>query len=152
MKSNRFMGGVDLLNSLIGRHKITMRTKKWYMRLFYHMLDMTIINAWLLYKRVQKENVNNAPMKLKSFRIDIAICLTKVGQFQTPKRGRPTLISIDSIKKKGKEVKLQKFQLVRLGLMAIFIYRLQVKNNDVKDLNAVDFRSQNVINAKSIYV
>jgi len=107
---NRFMGGVDLLDSLIGRHKITMRTKKWYMRLFYHMLDMTIINAWLLYKRVQKENGNNAPMKLKAFRIDIATCLTKVGHFQTPKRGRPTLISIEEQfkekKKRGKVVKI----------------------------------------------
>ncbi|CAI6371755.1 unnamed protein product [Macrosiphum euphorbiae] len=124
-----------------------MRTKKWYMRLFYHMLDMTIINSWLLYKRVQKENGNNAPMKLKAFRIDIATCLTKVGQIQTPKRGRPTLISIEE-KKKRKEVKLQKYQLVRLDLMAIFIYRFQVKNNDVIDPSAVDFRSQNVINAK----
>lgn len=78
---NRFMCGVDLLDSLIGRHKITMRTKKWY---------MTIINTWLLYKRVQKEKGNNVPIKLKAFRIDIATCFTKVGQFQTPKSGRPT--------------------------------------------------------------
>lgn len=133
MEYNRFMGGVDLLDSLIGQHKITMRTKKWYMWLFYHMLDMTIINAWLLYKSVQKENGNNAPMKLKAFRIDIATCLTKVGQFQTPKKGRPSLISIEEqFKEKKKEVKLLKYQRMKLDLMAVFIYQYQIKNSDVK--------------------
>lgn len=76
------MGGVDLLDSYIGRYKITMRTKKWYMRLFYHMLDLTIINSWLLYKKVQMENNNNAPMKLREFRVDIASCLIKKVNFK----------------------------------------------------------------------
>lgn len=40
------------------------------------------------------EKGNKTPMKLKSFRIDIAASLTKVGQFQTPKKERPLLISI----------------------------------------------------------
>ncbi|XP_060873895.1 uncharacterized protein LOC132947633 [Metopolophium dirhodum] len=118
------MGGVDLLDSLIGRHKITMRTKKWYMWLFYHMLDMTIITAWLLYKRVQKENGNNAPMKLKAFRIDSATCLTKVGQFQTPKRGRSTFISNEEEFKEKKK---------------------RDKNKEVKDPNGADSWSQNFI-------
>lgn len=43
---NKHMGGVDLLDSLLGRHKIKMRSRKWYMRLFYHLLDMTVVNSW----------------------------------------------------------------------------------------------------------
>jgi len=55
---NKHMGGVDLLDSLLGRYKIKMRTKKWYMRLFYHLLDVTIVNSWILHKRIiaQKKN------------------------------------------------------------------------------------------------
>lgn len=49
---NGTMGGVDLLDSFIGRNKIKIRSKKWYIRLFYHLLDLTITNAWILYKRV----------------------------------------------------------------------------------------------------
>lgn len=87
-----------------------MKTKKWYMRIFYHMVDMTIVNAWLLYKRVEIEKGNNVPMPLKHFRIDIAHCLTKMGKLCTPKRGRPTLTSIEEqLKEKKKEVLFQNY-------------------------------------------
>ncbi|KAF0753368.1 piggyBac transposable element-derived protein 3-like [Aphis craccivora] len=47
---NKHMGGVDLMDSMIGRYRIIMKSKKWCMKKFYHMVDMTIVNAWLLYK------------------------------------------------------------------------------------------------------
>lgn len=46
------MGGVDLLDANIGRYKIKMRTIKWYMRLFYNLIDVTIVYSWILYKKV----------------------------------------------------------------------------------------------------
>lgn len=94
---NRHMGGVDLLDSLIGRYKISMRSRKWYMRLFYHLIDVTIINAWLLYKKSCNSN-----MKLVDFRLDIAQTLCISGTNST-KRGRPSLsqVEIDVKKKKG---------------------------------------------------
>lgn len=97
---NRHMGGVDLLDSIIGRYKISMRSKKWYMRLFYHLLDISIINAWLLYRR------NNAGaqnlMKLADFRIDLAKTLCCIGESSGPKRGRPSSIqqNIDAKRRK----------------------------------------------------
>jgi len=42
---NRHMGGVDLLDSHIGRYKIKIKSRKWYIRLFYHLLDMTVVNS-----------------------------------------------------------------------------------------------------------
>lgn len=47
---NKFMGGVDTLDASLGRYKIKLRSKKWYIRIFYHLLDVTICNAWLLYR------------------------------------------------------------------------------------------------------
>jgi len=49
---NRHMGGVDLLDSLIGLYRCRIRSKKWYHRIFLHLCDLTVVNAWLLYKRV----------------------------------------------------------------------------------------------------
>jgi len=46
------MRGVDLLDDLLGRHKIKMRSHKWYMRLCHHLPDVTIVNSWLLHKRI----------------------------------------------------------------------------------------------------
>ncbi|XP_044570135.1 piggyBac transposable element-derived protein 2-like isoform X1 [Drosophila ananassae] len=76
---NSYMGGVDLIDSIIGRYKILLRSKRWQVRIFYHLLDLTISNAWLLYKRVMK--ANGYPGKVLSssdFRLDIAEVLTKV--------------------------------------------------------------------------
>jgi hypothetical protein len=42
---NKHMGGVDPLDSLIGRYKIIQRSKKWYIRFFYHLPDLAIINT-----------------------------------------------------------------------------------------------------------
>ncbi|CAG4964815.1 unnamed protein product, partial [Parnassius apollo] len=43
---NRHMGGVDLIDSIMGIYKIRLRSKRWQVRLFYHYLDLTMANAW----------------------------------------------------------------------------------------------------------
>lgn len=81
------MGGVDLLDSIIGRYKIKMRSRKWYMRLFYHLLDITVINAWLLYRRCNK---GKSVMKIADFRLELAYTLCCIGSSTSTKRGRPS--------------------------------------------------------------
>lgn len=39
------MGAVDLMDSLIGRYNITIMGKKWYLRLFYYVLDLTLVES-----------------------------------------------------------------------------------------------------------
>jgi hypothetical protein len=92
---NKHMGGVDLMDSHIGRFRIQMKSKKWYFRLFYHILDLAIINAWLL----SKNKVPN--MTQKQFRIDIGHTLCNIGRSTNPKRGRPS--SVETIPKKVKK-------------------------------------------------
>lgn len=48
---NRHMGGVDLIDSIMGRYKIQVRSKRWQVRMFYHLLDLTMANYWLLHRR-----------------------------------------------------------------------------------------------------
>lgn len=50
---NRHMGGVDLIDSIMGRYKILTRSNRWQIRMFYHLLDLTMANSWLLYRRVR---------------------------------------------------------------------------------------------------
>lgn len=85
---NKHMGGVDLLDSHIGRHRIKLRSKKWYFRIFYHLIDLAVINAWLLYKRVCL--VKNAkPVNQKQFRVELARSLCMLGK-KGIKRARPS--------------------------------------------------------------
>jgi hypothetical protein len=61
------------------------------MRLFHHLLDVTIVNSWLLHKRIQKQKSdNNNILPLMAFREQLALSLCKLGENNTPKRGRPS--------------------------------------------------------------
>lgn len=44
---NKQMSGVDLQDSLLGLYPIKMKSKKWYHRIFCHMLNVVEVNAWL---------------------------------------------------------------------------------------------------------
>ncbi|GFS39142.1 piggyBac transposable element-derived protein 4 [Nephila pilipes] len=71
---NAHMGGVDLTDRFIGRYRIWIKSRKWTSRLFSHLLDMTVINAWVLYKKVStmKGKSQKDIMKLANFRTELA--------------------------------------------------------------------------------
>lgn len=92
---NAHMGGVDAMDSYIGRNKIKMRTKKWYMRLFYHLTDMCLVNTWLLYKRSKKLSDRKAPSQV-DVRLEIAECLCRSDNTGR-KRGRPSQESVEKM-------------------------------------------------------
>ncbi|CAK1602064.1 unnamed protein product [Parnassius mnemosyne] len=54
---NKYMGGVDLLDSMLGFYRIKIRSKKWYHRLFFHFIDLVCVNSWLLWRRRTKKKV-----------------------------------------------------------------------------------------------
>lgn len=70
---NAHMGGVDLMDSFLGRYRIKVKTRKWYMRIFYHLLDLIVINSWVLYKSVlTKRGVEQKTLlNLAAFRIRV---------------------------------------------------------------------------------
>ncbi|XP_055910468.1 piggyBac transposable element-derived protein 3-like [Eupeodes corollae] len=58
---NQHMGGVDLLDSMLGYYRIHLRSRQWYKRIFFHMVDMSLVNACLLWRRI-KENDEYMPL------------------------------------------------------------------------------------------
>ncbi|XP_026745537.1 piggyBac transposable element-derived protein 3-like isoform X1 [Trichoplusia ni] len=107
---NAHMGGVDLMDSFLGRYRIKVKTRKWYMRIFYHLLDVSIINSWVLYKTVETRKGAD-PKKLKNlseFRSELADVLCTYGTTTQPTRGRPSNSSItetiEAKRKKGCQV------------------------------------------------
>lgn len=51
---NSHMGGVDLMDGLMGRYHVRAKTRDAATRLFYHFIDMAATNAYLLYRRMQQ--------------------------------------------------------------------------------------------------
>lgn len=82
---NMHMGGVDLMDSFLGRYHIRMKSRKWYLRLFYHLIDLAVINYWVLMKKnciakgIPKKQLSN----LGQFRNELAAIL---GQKRQQKR------------------------------------------------------------------
>lgn len=93
---NEHMGGVDLMDRLIGQYRHTLRNKRWYMRIFYHFLNVAVANAWILWK-MEKET-----MDLLEFRssVDLTLIYQGYANMQTKKRGRPSLIDQPLAKRK----------------------------------------------------
>lgn len=89
---NESMGGVDLMDSLIALYRTKIRSKKWYHRIVFHMLDLTTVESWLLYRRDCKDVglTQNAQLSLLDFKIDIAHCLCKENKGGLKRKGRPS--------------------------------------------------------------
>lgn len=99
---NRHMGGVDLLDSVMGIYKIRLRSKRWPMRLFYHYLDLTMANAWLLYKRVTKyQGLQSGRLSSADFRLEVAVTLCKLGTKPSISSRRSLESEIQEKKHKG---------------------------------------------------
>nr|XP_047141258.1 piggyBac transposable element-derived protein 1-like [Hydra vulgaris] len=87
---NAHMGGVDLMDGLLGRYHIRMKTVKWTSRFFYHKLDLAMINAYLLHKRINRQN-KACNIQLPQFRKEVAVMLCRFQTDEPQKRsvGRP---------------------------------------------------------------
>jgi hypothetical protein len=44
----KFMGGVDSMDMLIALHPIPFKSKRWYSRIIWRILDVMVINSWIV--------------------------------------------------------------------------------------------------------
>ncbi|XP_010796031.1 piggyBac transposable element-derived protein 3-like [Notothenia coriiceps] len=83
---NEHMGGIDLSDMLVHLYKTPAKARRWYFPLFGYMLDLSVSNSWLVYKR-DCGLLNKKPMPLKRFRLEVAHSLKQVNK--PAKVGRP---------------------------------------------------------------
>ena len=98
---NKHMGGVDLCDMMMSLYRIRICTKKWYMHLVYYCIGVSVVNAWLLYRRHSKQNQlpKKELLNLKDFQYRIATALLQSGKTTAKTRGRPSLIQLPEKKK-----------------------------------------------------
>lgn len=78
-----------MMDSHIGRHHIRLKSRKRYFRMFYHLLDIMIVNALIIHYSIAENK-----MTQKQFGVDLAVTLCRLGDKETPKRERPSSSSI----------------------------------------------------------
>ena len=90
-KYNQCMGRVDLLDALISYYRIHLKSKKYYHRLFFHLVDMAVVTGWLLYRRdcTSFAVPQNKLSDLLKFKVQLAESLCKTGKVLSSKKKRP---------------------------------------------------------------
>lgn len=97
---NKFMGGVDLMDRMIAHYPRGLKNKKWYLRVFFHFLNVSIINSWILYRKKCTD------IPLLNFKASIVWTMLQIGKHCGPKRGRKSLTQTPTPPKKRKKVKV----------------------------------------------
>ncbi|XP_033126654.1 piggyBac transposable element-derived protein 4-like [Anneissia japonica] len=84
---NMYMGGVDRADQLRSYYCVDRKSRRWHMRLFWHIFDTTVTNAYIIHKEWQFRN-KVPPTSLIMFRYYLAEQL--MGDFSSRQRvGRP---------------------------------------------------------------
>lgn len=64
---------------LVALYPTPLRSHRWYLPLFAYILDVSVTNAWLSYKR-EATLLKEEPIPLKNFRCEIANTMVKVNK------------------------------------------------------------------------
>ena len=68
---NKNMGYVDKFDQLIALYDIDRKSKKWWHRIFFHFIDVAVINSYILHKMLTNNEIKTA----KEFRLNLLYSL-----------------------------------------------------------------------------
>lgn len=91
---NQNMGFVDKADMLKKTYEIDRKSQKWWPRIFWHFIDVSIVNAFIIF---QQRCNGNSGMNLKAFRLSIVAGLVGAGREKCP----PTKKKQSSLGKEG---------------------------------------------------
>lgn len=79
---NKGMGGVDLCDMLISLYPIPSKTRRWYIKIFWHCVNIAKVNAWNLYRRHCNKigSPGKSQLSLLQFTTDVALSLISVNK------------------------------------------------------------------------
>nr|CAH7735824.1 unnamed protein product [Callosobruchus chinensis]CAH7754795.1 unnamed protein product [Callosobruchus chinensis] len=81
---NCHMGYVDKFDMLKSLYEVDRKSHKWWHRIFFHFLDVCIVNAFILFQLRSKSK----SLSMKDFRLSVIAGL--IGAYASGKRGRPS--------------------------------------------------------------
>lgn len=126
------MSRLDLLDGLISYYRTAPRSKKLFLRFFFHLIDMTVFNGCLIYLRDCKKSgiPKQGDMDLPAFKCKYAESLCNL-EAEPLKSGRPSTDKVEQeIKKKKKRGKPKTFLFLMLGKTSLVTGQLSLKKDE----------------------
>ena len=65
---NLFMGGVDKTDMFLALYHRMLRTRKWYMQIVIHLIEIAAVNTYVIYNQI------GGPCFYLDFLVDISLC------------------------------------------------------------------------------
>lgn len=86
----KHMGAVDRTDHFVSSYQFMRRTRKWYRKMFFWLIEIAIINSYILYK-INRMQSNLKPMSHFAFRKSLVTSLVaeRVSTRPLRKKGRP---------------------------------------------------------------
>jgi len=81
---NNNMNNVDVFDQLKAAYGMNRKSRKWWHRVFFHFIDMAIINSFILHQQLKLEKIS-----LKDFCRRVVDGLLAPNQLQTKKKITP---------------------------------------------------------------
>lgn len=85
---NRHMGGVDRSDQLGKFYSFSRKTNKWWLKLFFHIINLAVTNAYILYLKNRGEG---RPLTHYKFRLELAKLLMASHEMAKVPLGRPSI-------------------------------------------------------------
>ena len=87
---NRFMNGVDHSDQMINYYNILRQTKKYWKTLFFHFIDIALVNSYIIYKELNPDEKSR--MSHYTFRESI-VCGIQITVTQSVSGRKPAAVS-----------------------------------------------------------
>ncbi|CAM4623838.1 unnamed protein product [Leuciscus chuanchicus] len=81
---NANMGGIDKSDMLVHLYRTPMKSKRWYMRMFAYAIDVSLSNAWIMY-RWESKALGVDGLSLKNFQIQVFRMCSSQSHVSPPK-------------------------------------------------------------------
>ena len=90
---NQFMGAVDRSDQMVAYSSFRRRTIKWWKKVFFHMLSLTILNSWIVYREWCSSN-GRTPVLQRVFRRELVKQLVKEVEVTPTERSKSRTLTL----------------------------------------------------------
>ena len=60
---NQYMNAVDRSDQILATHNVQRKCSRWWKTLFYHLIDIAVVNSFILFREHQQKNPDNPALK-----------------------------------------------------------------------------------------